>query len=132
MKQLWIFGAAIALSACATGPRAGPPIRADGVAALGETTRVGRLALTPQALVEDSRCPINARCVWAGRLVLKARVDGAGWRETIDLTLGQPAAVHGSQLMLVTASPDKVAGTAISSGDYRFGFAPVSAPRPAR
>ena len=34
------------------------------------------------AVVEDSRCPINARCVWAGRADRAHRVDGAGWRET--------------------------------------------------
>jgi hypothetical protein len=132
MKQLWLFGAAIALSACATGPRAGPPIRADGMAAFGETTRVGRLTVTPQALVEDSRCPINARCVWAGRVVLKTRIEGAGWRETIDLTLGKPAAIHGSWVMLVTVKPDKLAGTATPPGDYRFGFERTSAPQSTR
>jgi hypothetical protein len=132
MKQLWLFGAAIALSACATGSRAGPPIRTDGVAAFGETSRVGRLTITPQALVEDSRCPINARCVWAGRLVLKTRIEGAGWRETIDLTLGQSAAIHGGRIMLVAAKPDKLAGTATRPGDYRFGFERISAPQSTR
>ena len=132
MKQLWSCAAAIALSACATGSGVGPPIRADGVAALGETMRVGRLRVTPQALVEDSRCPLNARCVWAGRLVLRTRIDGAGWRETVDLTLGQPATVHGSRILLAAVRPDKMAGLAPSPGAYRFGFEQISAPRSAR
>ncbi len=79
--------AALALSACATLPAA-VPVRSDGLAHLHEATRVGSLVVTPRAVIEDSRCPINARCIWAGRLVLKTRIDGAGWRETVDLTLG--------------------------------------------
>ena len=74
--------------------------------ALEETARI----FTPQAVVEDSRCPINARCVWAGRLVLSTRIKGAGWRETVKLTLGQPYATHGAGLALVSAEPGKMAG----------------------
>ena len=98
------------------------PVRSDGVAALGQPTRVGALVLTPQAVVEDSRCPINVRCVWAGRLVLKTRIDGAGWRETVDLTLGQPYATHGKGLALVSAEPGKMAGSSPSPANSLFGF----------
>ena len=122
MKPIFSIVAAIALSACATVPMADPPIRTDGLANLGQPTRVGQLVVTPEALVEDSRCPINARCVWAGRLVLKARIDGAGWRETVDLTLGQPYATHGAGLALISAEPGKIAGSPPSPPASLFGF----------
>jgi len=32
----------------------------------GETARVGSLALEFTTLAEESRCPLNATCVWAG------------------------------------------------------------------
>jgi hypothetical protein len=32
----------------------------------GETIRIGSLALEFTTLAEDSRCPLNATCVWAG------------------------------------------------------------------
>ena len=114
---------ALALSACATLPAAAP-VRADGHARLGEATRIGTLIVTPQAVVEDSRCPINARCVWAGRLIVKARIDGAGWRETISLTLGEPYATHGAGLALVSGEPGKMAGSAPSPPASLFGFEP--------
>jgi hypothetical protein len=67
--------AALGLAACATVPTAAP-IRDDGLAHLGEATRVGKLVVTPRLVVEDSRCPINARCVWAGRAVVRTDVVG--------------------------------------------------------
>lgn len=113
---------ALALGACVTAPIAGSKIRSDGLATLGQPTRVGALVVTPQAIVEDSRCPINVQCVWAGRLVLKTRIDGAGWRETVDLTLGQAYAAHGTGLALVSAEPGKRAGATPSLAASLFGF----------
>ena len=124
MKHIFPFVAALSLAACATAPIAGSPVRQDGLARIGESTRVGALVVTPQVVVEDSRCPINARCIWAGRLVLKTRIDGAGWRETVDVTLGQPYATHGAGLALVSGEPGKMAGATPSPPASLFGFEP--------
>ena len=121
MKQLFSIVAAIGLAACATVPASGP-VRRDGLAGLGQSTRVGAVVVTPKAVIEDSRCPINARWVWAGRLVLSARIDGKGWHETANLTLGQPYTTHGTGLVLVSAEPGKVAGTPPSPPASLFGF----------
>lgn len=124
MKHVLLLAVALSLNACATFPIAGSPIRSDGLATLSQPTRVGALVVTPQAVIEDSRCPINARCVWAGRLVLTTRIDGAGWRETVDLTLGQPYSTHGTGLALVSAEPGKIAGAEPSPPAALFGFEP--------
>ena len=121
MKQSFSIVAALGLAACATVPAAAP-IRADGLAAIGQSTRVGAVVVTPKAVIEDSRCPINARCVWAGRLVLSARIDGKGWRETANLTRGQPYATHGARFALVSAEPGKLAGSPPSPLASLFGF----------
>ena len=124
MKHVALVVAALLLSACSIVTLPGTSMRSDGLAAMGQPTRVGRLVVTPQSLVEDSRCPINARCIWAGRLVLKTRIDGAGWRETVDLTLGQPHSTHGTGLALVSAEPGKTAGATPSPPASLFGFEP--------
>ena len=122
MKQILFIAAALSLAACTTVPMGGAPVRSDGLAAIGQSTRVGSLTVTPQSVVEDSRCPINARCVWAGRMVLAARIDGAGWREVANLTLGQPYTTHGTGLALVSAEPGKVAGSPPFPPASLFGF----------
>jgi hypothetical protein len=71
--------------------------------------------------VEDSRCPQNARCVWAGRLRVRVSVDGVGEREVIldDAAVGTPR----GNFSLVAASPgpwtDWPEG---SRPPYRLGF----------
>ncbi len=113
--------AAFALSACATLPAAAP-VRSAGFARLNEPTRVGHLVVTPRAIVEDSRCPVNARCVWAGRTIVRTEVAGSGWRDTLTLTLGERVATHGLSLALTSVEPGKMAGAGARQLDYRFGF----------
>ena len=118
--------AAIPLGACATyanGPIVdGGSVRQDGLAMLGQPTRVGRLVVTPLRIVEDSRCPINARCVWAGRAIVSTRIDGAGWRETTSMELGRPYITHGLGIQLSSVEPGKMAGTQTPSSAYLFGY----------
>ncbi len=109
MRSILLSLATLALSACAAVPNAAP-VRSDGLARLGEATRIGALIVTPRAVVEDSRCPINVRCVWAGRAIVRTEVAGAGWRETRDLTLGESITTHGTSLALTSIEPSKVAG----------------------
>ncbi len=110
MRSIFPLAAVIALSACATVP-APAPIRGDGLARLGEATRVGALVVTPLAVVEDSRCPINARCVWAGRAIVRTAVAGPSWRETLNLTLGERITMNGVPLALTSVEPGKMAGS---------------------
>lgn len=54
--------------------------------ALGETIMVEgeRFQITLNAFLEDSRCPANAECFWAGQAKVKLTVNG----EQVILTLG--------------------------------------------
>ena len=99
-----------------------PPANAPlTFAALNETVSVDGLKVTPKEVLEDSRCPQNARCVWAGRLRLRVNVEGVGERE---LTLDEDAieTPHGA-FALVAVSPgpwtDWPEGALPA---YRFGF----------
>lgn len=98
----------------------GPPAVEGTAVALRQPVQVGSVVAMPMAVVEDSRCPENVRCVWAGRLVVTTRIDGAGWRETADLTLGEPAQVRGVTLALVSGLPEKQAQRETPASEYRF------------
>ena len=125
MRNLFALALApLVLGACAVipPPDSTPPQPQGYAVPLGQPVRVSELIVTPRKVVEDSRCPMNARCVWAGRVVVKTTIAGAGWADTADLTLGEPYGTHGKVVALVSVRPDKVAGTETQPMDYRFTY----------
>lgn len=93
--------------------------------ALNQTVNVGGPRITPLTVLEDSRCPMNARCVWAGQVRLQVRIE-SGTGGVIELTSGKPVTVADGTLELVETRPDKMAGAsnhgAVKPSEYRFGF----------
>jgi len=119
MKLLSILAAPLALAACAT---TSPP---DGIARAGlnERAYVDGPYVTPLAVLEDSRCPMNARCVWAGRVRLSVRIDLGSRSETREIATDAPIQVADGQLALVEVQPDRMAGEQPrGQKPYRFGF----------
>lgn len=81
------------------------PFRVPGTvtARLNEEVRIGDLRVTPLAVLEDSRCPADATCVWAGRVRLRVAISGTG--EQV-MEINQPVAVSGGRrLTLVAVAP---------------------------
>ena len=99
--------AALALAGCAVPPAAGgnrAPAAAE--ARLGQSARLGNVAVRPLAVIEDSRCPRNVTCVWAGRLRLRAAISGVAGE--VELTLSEPYPLPGGgTITLVAASPER-------------------------
>lgn len=110
----------LALTGCVT---AGA-IKGDGSnVALNKTAYVDGPRIRPIAVLEDSRCPINARCVWAGRVrvkVLWVRADG---NQELELTMGEAKPIADGAITLTSVTPARVAGgPSIKAKDYRFSF----------
>ena len=113
------FFAMLALTGCATVPAAAGPI-----AGLGQVATVGAVTIRPIEVIEDSRCPTNVVCIWAGRLVLLAEVGYHGASEEFrgNLTLGEPLRLGRETVTLVAAQPTAQAGKRIGPNAYRFTF----------
>ncbi len=121
MKLALLLIAPLALGACATTP-AEPQ---DGIARAGldERVYVDGPWVTPLAVLEDSRCPMNARCVWAGRIRLSVRIELGSRSETREIASDAPIQVADGQLALVEVQPDRMAGDRPGTPKpYRFGF----------
>ena len=131
MKYIALVAIAL-IAGCATVPddtvvENGAAAPMGTVVALGQPVRLDPapqqiFVVTPMKLLEDSRCPINARCVWAGRVVVETRVDGAGWQETVAVEMGKDTTVRGERVTLSIVKPDRVAGEELNLSDYRFGY----------
>ena len=126
MKRTLLLHAPLLLAACAPmRPPPPPPVMAaSATVGLGDRAVLNGMAIVPLRVIEDSRCPINARCVWAGRLVLETNLLQRATPEgrTVNLVLGQPIAVDSGHLALVGAEPGKLAGAKPSPPPKRFTF----------
>ena len=104
-------------------PRVGQEAASQGTPiALGQSAWLGDAIVTPLAVVEDSRCPVDAQCVQAGKLTVSTRITSTHWQQTVPLTLGEPYRVMSRNFVLVSATPTNSAGQDIPPGAYRFAF----------
>lgn len=124
MRSFLALAAPALLAACMVlpAPDTTPPLPPGSAVALHQKVRVGDITVTPVAVVEDSRCPIDARCVWAGRLVVRTQIDGDGWRDTADMRLGETFGTHGRVIALVSGEPGKTAERETPPEAYRFTY----------
>ncbi|WP_279351296.1 hypothetical protein [Erythrobacter litoralis] len=83
-----------------------------GEVALGEAQAFGTdVSVTPNAVIEDSRCPPDVMCIQAGRLVVAATFRNGGTAQAADLELGGTMRVKGGMLTLASATPPAPANT---------------------
>lgn len=94
---------------------------------LGQTGTAGGLDITPVSVVEDSRCPTDVQCIWAGRIRISVALENPSGSTTQELSPGDTVTVGGQTVMLVSADPARVSTHAISAADYRFAFTVTSA-----
>ncbi|RIV89456.1 hypothetical protein D2V17_06405 [Aurantiacibacter xanthus] len=116
---------AAALSGCAIIPQTGAPMSAlpaGSATALNESVAVGPLVATPLKVVEDSRCPMNARCIRAGEAIVTTRLSNGERTVTTDLKLGEPAQALGYAVRLVDVAPARMTDTTLTARDYRFTY----------
>jgi len=125
MKLACTFAPLALLSACATaqtaeipGCRQGPCVR------IGEVQDLGDIQVKPLAVLEDSRCPIEADCSWAGQLRLETELTLGHEVITVELTAWQGFTINGGTLTLAEVAPDpSVQWPDLRGQDYSFRFA---------
>jgi len=77
-----------------------------GEVALGETQAFGPdVSVTPDAVIEDSRCPPDVMCIQAGKLVVSGTFRNGETVQAADLELGGTMRVKGGMLTLASATP---------------------------
>ena len=113
--------AALAVSACAT-TRDQTPLPDASNVALGQKAYADGPIVQPVAILEDSRCPMNARCIWAGRVRLKMIWLRPKGNQMFEVTLGEPVQLADGQFTLTAVHPEKRTDRPIGNRDYRFSF----------
>lgn len=116
----------LALSACAASRSAPPepaPLPDASSVALGQRAYADGPVIQPVEVLEDSRCPMNARCIWAGRVRVKMLwLRGNGEKQAFEVTLGESTPLADGAIRLESVRPDKMTNVTIKPEDYRFSF----------
>lgn len=89
-------------------------------ARIGKQVIVGGPKVTVLKVLEDSRCPAEVDCFWAGRVRIEVRVETGQGNAVKELATDQPAQVADGQLELAGVMPARRSTQAIAPQDYRF------------
>jgi len=116
--------ATLALTACATPPPS-QPVVFDGsaTARLGQTVRIGDVAIRPLEILDDSRCPADVQCVQAGFFRVRVNITTAHEDRTEIMQLGRGLALEDARsLRLTGVEPTRGGGPPPLPGTYRMTF----------
>lgn len=124
IKRNFALTALLSLSACVTTAATETPLPNGDNVPLGQSAYVDGPIIRPVKVVEDSRCPMNARCIWAGTVKIEATWVRPGDDRTIELELGKPMPLADGSIELIDVSPSRIAGEGreLRPADYRFNF----------
>lgn len=89
---------------------------------IGETIAVGDLRLTFQRVENDSRCPIDAVCVWAGDAEIALRIEQGSQAAVAALhTHLEPRKTvwNGYTIQFVSLAPSLSASSPVDPAQYR-------------
>lgn len=93
------------------------------VLGLGEVGTALGLRITANRLLEDSRCPQDVTCVWAGTVRVETLIVSAMGTSTNAMEPGSAITTEAEEVTFVGAEPYPLqAGEPIAPEDYRFIF----------
>lgn len=131
MRTRFLVPAALLVVACQRDPLLGPAVDVQNkppvtiTLRVGQRTAVNNVSLLFAGVPEDSRCPVDVTCVWAGNakveLGIGPFVGTRGMTVPVELnTTGGPHAgeAWGLRVVLVALRPDPVSTERIGPDDY--------------
>lgn len=99
-----------------------PAISTDTKVKIGGKVLNNGIFITPLEVLSDSRCPVDVKCIQAGTVTLKAKLQLGTNSEEKTLTLGKSVSFGGKLVGLVTVTPVTHSKQTISPSDYEFEF----------
>lgn len=92
--------------------------------AVGQTVTYKDFSITLSKISEDSRCPQNVQCVWAGLVeVILTFKDQKGASSEVTLKSNEtPIDFRGTKISIASVTPTAKSDTKPNQGDYRITF----------
>ncbi len=101
-------------------PAVNTPIKVE--AQIGKEVFALGVKLLPLEIKEDSRCPADVQCVWAGTVRTLVRINSGLGKSEMIFTLGTPITTEVEVVTLIEVRPAPTAGVKIATKDYIFVF----------
>ena len=101
-----------------------PQVSTATTAHINQKVSNSGIRITPLRVIEDSRCPSDVECIWAGtvKLLVKLEALGKGKTDEVELTLGTTTTFSDRKLTFTKVTPYPVSNKQILEKDYEFTF----------
>ncbi len=97
---------------------------------IGETTTFPDNSIKLLRVFDESRCPTDVTCIWAGTVKVEIlSVSGLG-TSTATITLGETFTTEAEQITFKEATPYPKSGSTIKQEEYRVTFEVLKKPAP--
>lgn len=100
-----------------------PEVATTGAIGVGETKYINGVRITLNKIVEDSRCPADAICIQAGKLVVNVTLKSDTDEETINMSDSDaPRGFDTWKVGVVSSSPFPLASNPVPFENYKVTF----------
>jgi hypothetical protein len=119
------------IGAVATGPSYGISghredmlgVREEVILSVGESKEIGDIAITVTEVSSDSRCPIDAVCMQAGKVVVAVVLVSGETSQSASLSFpGMAFSFEGYRISIKDIKPIRISGNTPANTDYRITF----------
>ncbi|MES3005558.1 MAG: IPT/TIG domain-containing protein [Patescibacteria group bacterium] len=118
-----LYGTSSSLNFNVTSVPATTTINQNITLPLNQIGTVSTLQITALKIVEDSRCPTNVTCIWAGRVVVQTKLKSGVNQATINLVNDEEFVLDGYKVKIIEVTPAKTSsGQIINNGQYRITY----------
>lgn len=102
-----------------------PPLEATTATihtTMGQVMTGIHVSITPHAVLDDSRCPTDVQCIWAGTVKTKVTIKTPEGTSEETLEIGKPIHKGSYTITFTELTPAPHSGETIPDASYRFTF----------
>lgn len=89
---------------------------------MGQVMTGLNVSITPREVVDDSRCPTDVQCIWAGTVKVRATIKTTDGTSEETLEIGKPLQKGIYTITFSELTPGPKSGETIPVSSYRFVF----------
>ncbi len=98
------------------------PTSATVATTIGKSVHALNVDILPLEVTQDSRCPVDVECIWAGTVEVKGTLHSGLGTSNVVFKLGTSITTEAESVTLVSVQPVPHQGITIAPAEYKFIF----------